>query len=205
MSEKKIDVNSETSDRKGLGGILETLLRKFKILTVLVLLSPVYFVASVCLGVSLSPGILLVRTTSSLVEGAPLWLELPAIGTAIAMGYFLYGITLIFMVALVNLPIKPLVKPFRGSWYSLQSIPWFIHNSLTYAVRYTFLEFVTPTPLNILFYRMMGMKIGKGVMINTTNITDPCMITLGDYVIVGGIDHNPFTYLHSHHPIEKNI
>jgi acetyltransferase-like isoleucine patch superfamily enzyme len=53
-------------------------------------------------------------------------------------------------------------------------------------VRFTFLEFITPSPLNILFYRMMGMKIGKGVVINSSNISDPCLITLGDYVTVGG-------------------
>ena len=32
----------------------------------------------------------------------------------------------------------------------------------------------------------MGMKIGKGVVINSTNISDPCLITLGDYVTIGG-------------------
>ena len=53
-------------------------------------------------------------------------------------------------------------------------------------VRLSFLDFVTPSPLNVLFYRMMGMKIGKGVVINTTNISDPSLITLGDYVTVGG-------------------
>jgi carbonic anhydrase/acetyltransferase-like protein (isoleucine patch superfamily) len=33
---------------------------------------------------------------------------------------------------------------------------------------------------------MMGMKVGKGTMINTTNISDPCLIEIGDYVTVGG-------------------
>ncbi len=40
--------------------------------------------------------------------------------------------------------------------------------------------------MSFLFYRMMGMKVGKGVIINTSNISDPCMITLGDHVVVGG-------------------
>ena len=53
------------------------------------------------------------------------------------------------------------VKPFRGGYFSLQSVPWYIHNALTYIVRYTFLEFVTPTPLNTLFYKMMGMELVK--------------------------------------------
>lgn len=33
---------------------------------------------------------------------------------------------------------------------------------------------------------MMGMKIGKGTMINTSNISDPCLIEIGDYVTIGG-------------------
>jgi len=109
-----------------------------------------------------------------------------AAGFGLATGYLIYGICLIFIVPAVNFinPWKP--KPFRGPWYSLPAVPWFIHNGLTYMVRYTFLEFVTPSPLNILFYRMMGMKIGKGVVINSTNISDPSLITLGDYVTVGG-------------------
>ena len=33
---------------------------------------------------------------------------------------------------------------------------------------------------------MMGMKIGKGSIINTSNISDPCLIEIGEYVTIGG-------------------
>ena len=36
---------------------------------------------------------------------------------------------------------------------------------------------------------MMGMKIGKGTIINSTNISDPCLIEIGDYVTIGGSAH----------------
>jgi acetyltransferase-like isoleucine patch superfamily enzyme len=98
----------------------------------------------------------------------------------------LYGITLIFIIPLFNFLMPFRVKPFRGNYYSITSVPWYIHNAFTYVVRYTFLEFVTPTPLNILFYKMMGMKIGKGVHINTTNISDPGLIVIEDKVTIGG-------------------
>jgi serine acetyltransferase len=32
----------------------------------------------------------------------------------------------------------------------------------------------------------MGMKIGRGVQLNTTNISDPSLIELGDKVTIGG-------------------
>jgi tetrahydrodipicolinate N-succinyltransferase len=37
-----------------------------------------------------------------------------------------------------------------------------------------------------MFYQLMGMKIGKGTMINTSNISDPCLIEIGDHVTIGG-------------------
>ncbi|MCK5104746.1 MAG: hypothetical protein KAR17_18110, partial [Cyclobacteriaceae bacterium] len=37
-----------------------------------------------------------------------------------------------------------------------------------------------------LFYKMMGMKIGKHAHINTTNISDAAMIEIGDKVTIGG-------------------
>ena len=37
-----------------------------------------------------------------------------------------------------------------------------------------------------MYLRMMGMKIGKGVVINTSNISDPCLIHLEDHVTIGG-------------------
>jgi len=126
---------------------------------------------------------------SLLSEKTSEWLHIfhyLSLGFAIVMGYFLYGITLLFVIPLFNFLMPFRVKPFRGPYYSLTSVPWYIHNAFTYVVRYTFLEFVTPTPLNVLFYKMMGMKIGKGVHINTTNISDPALIELEDKVTIGG-------------------
>ncbi|MCB0368179.1 MAG: hypothetical protein KDD45_01760, partial [Bdellovibrionales bacterium] len=104
----------------------------------------------------------------------------------LAFGYFLYGFSLIFLAPLCNFLIRGYLKAWRGPYYSLESIKWYVHNGLTYLVRFTFLEFITPTPFNILFYKMMGMKIGKGVIINSTWISDPSLIELGDKVTIGG-------------------
>jgi acetyltransferase-like isoleucine patch superfamily enzyme len=93
---------------------------------------------------------------------------------------------MIFVIPLFNFLMPFRVKPFRGSYFSLATIPWYFHNTFIYVVRYTFLEFFTPSPLNILFYKMMGMKIGKHSHINTTNISDAALIEIGDRVTIGG-------------------
>ncbi len=138
------------------------------------------------MGIALTPGISLFQTTLEYSQEFQPLIKNLFIGFSLATGFFLYGMTLIFVVPAVNklLPLK--VKPHRASWYSLSVIPWYYHNALTYLVRYTFLDLITPTPFNKLFYQMMGMKIGKGSVINTSNISDPCLIEIGDNVTIGG-------------------
>ena len=183
---KKVDVLSTTSGLPGLAGHFETFLRRFRNLSFSLCLSPIIVLGGLCIGVSLVPGIYLYRFVDSWTQTWPQFLHIVALGCGLAFAFLAYGLTIIFVVPLVNFLMPFKVKPWRGSWFSIQTIPWYIHNALTYIVRYTFLDFITPTPLNVLFYRLMGMKIGKGVIINTSNISDPCLITLGDYVTIGG-------------------
>ncbi len=183
---KILDVNAVQSDRRGWSGILETVMRKFRNISFFLVLIPIAFLYIFCVGVALIPGVTLYKFVGELTaQSTPLWQNV-GVAMSVSAAFFLYGLSIIFVVPAVNklLPLK--VKPHRATWYSLSVVPWYYHNALTYLVRYTFLEFITPTPLNKFFYQMMGMKIGKGTIINTTNISDPCLIEIGDYVTIGG-------------------
>lgn len=180
------DVHATTSKAPGIRGFAETLLRRFRNVSFAVLLSPVALICCFCLGVAAAPGVFIFQTLDEWTRSWPMIFHYAALGFGLAAGFLTYGVTLIFVVPIVNFLMPFRVKRFRGPWYSLPAIPWFVHNALTYIVRFTFLEFLTPSPLNILFFRMMGMKIGKGVVINSSHISDPCLITLEDYVTVGG-------------------
>lgn len=186
QKKERLDVNATHSDRPGLLGVVESFARKFRTPSFIIILSPMVLLYFFCIGVSLTPGITLFGAVDVWTKDFSPLLRNLCFGFTFATGFGLYGLTLLFVVPLVNklLPLK--VRPQRSTWYSLSVVPWYYHNGLTYLVRYTFLEFVTPTPLNILFYKMMGMKVGKGCMINSTNISDPCLIELGDYVTIGG-------------------
>lgn len=179
----------QDSNKKHLFGVLESILRKIRPITFLVFYLFVAAVCSFCLGTALGVGWQVFSFISSLSSSGSWqwWFK----GLGLALGFISYGYSLIIIVPLVNraLFLPSLVKPFRGNTYSLESMPWFLHNALLYIVRYTFLEFLTPSPFNVLFYKAMGMKIGKGVILNTTNISDACLITLGDYVTIGGSAH----------------
>lgn len=183
---KMEDIHSTKSKRKGFAGLFETFARNFKTLGFSLILLPAFLGLIIPMGLSLAPGIALFEWVYHSTQDSSLFLRAFALGSSLATGYFLYGIILIFILPILNLPLIPLVRRQRSTWYSVSVIPWYYHNALTYLARYTFLEFITPTPLNVLFYKMMGMKIGKGSMINTTNISDPCLIEIGEYVTIGG-------------------
>lgn len=179
-------INDQKSNKAGAVGHLETLLRRFKNLTFVVALFPIAMLFIFCLAVSIYPGTFLVMEAWHLSDGFPLYLRTVFVSTAFAAGVILFILALILIVPLVNIPIKPFVKAYRGAWFSLESIPWFYHNALTYLVRYTVLNLITPSPLSIYFFKAMGMKIGKNVVLNTGNISDPCLIELDDYATIGG-------------------
>lgn len=186
VKKKKDLVNETTSDLPGLRGLSETFLRKFRNISFILGLVPIGVLYLVCLGVSLSPGIYIFGWASEYVAGLSLWQQSIAYGFAIAAGYIAYIFCLILVVPLVNFLMPFRLKPARGNWYSLHSIPWYYHNALVQLVRYTVLDLVTPTPINMMFFRMMGMKMGKGCIVNTSNISDPALIELGDFVTIGG-------------------
>lgn len=185
--ERTLDINSADSTKKGFLGLFENFFRKFKTACFTLVLAPIAVLYVFCLAVALTPGILIFKYVSSIsFLHEQVLLSAFSYGAALGAGVVCFILSLIFVVPFVNLPIRPFVRPYRGPWFSLESLAWYYHNALTYLVRYTILEFLTPSPLNVLFFRMMGMKIGKGVMINTSNISDPCLIVMEDYVTIGG-------------------
>ena len=188
-SEVKEDVDTTTSDRRGFAGILESALRRFRVGSYIIALIPLYLIGILAMGISATPGVFFFNFIVESANGLPKLFYYGATACALVTSYFIYGFTLIFIIPLFNFLMPFRVKPFRGGYYSLNSVPWYFHNAFTYIVRYTFLEFVTPTPISVLFYRMMGMKVGKGSHINTTNISDPALIEIEDKVTIGGSVH----------------
>ncbi len=183
---KKVDVLTGKSEHGGLKGLFESFLRTFRDISYSLMLMPITLLCCFAMGISLVPAIYLFGWVKVVTNDWNQFFHIAALGCSISIGYVLYGITLVFVIPAINFVLPLRLKAWRGISHSIYTIPWFYHNGLTYIVRYTFLDMITPTPLNILFYKMMGMKIGKGTIINTTNISDPCMITLGDHVTIGG-------------------
>jgi hypothetical protein len=190
MSQRMNPFNEKTSYRRGILGFFESTLRKAKGISFLIFFGIMAGIGLFCIGLALGVSTLVY---SELAPGFSHNIVLRSFETGLTLSlcFFCYGVSLIFIAPALNfmLRLNKLIKPGRGSAYSLETMPWYLHNALIYIVRYSFIEFLTPSPLNVLFYKMMGMKIGKGVIINTSNISDACLIELGDYVTLGGSAH----------------
>lgn len=167
-------------------GQVETVFRQFRNLAHIGMMVPLYAFGCALIGISATPGALMWYWAFQISsDWALVWRTLWLSGMG-AWGYISYGFCMILVVPLANFLMRTRLHAWRGPYYSLATIPWYIHNGSTYLVRYTFLEFITPTPFNLMFYRLMGMKIGRGTVINSSHISDPSLIELGEKVTIGG-------------------
>jgi hypothetical protein len=145
-----------------------------------------YFVAATALALAALPAVSLLLFVNERTAAAAFWVRVSACSAAVGFGFFLSGLTLLTIVPVYNLLLPTRIRPFRGGYFTIAALPWYIHNALLYLVRYTFLPFVTFTPFGIWFLRAMGMKIGRRATINTEYISDACLITIGDDAVIGG-------------------
>ena len=164
----------------------DRLLRRFARISYFAAVLLLYAVASTALGVALAPALWCFEHLAAWSGSLPGPLHWFALGTSAALCFFIAGLTLLIVVPIYNWILPTRVTPFKGGYYSLYAVPWFLHNGLFYLVRYTFLPFATLTPFGIWFLKAMGMKIGRHAFVNTEYISDPQLLTLGDDAALGG-------------------
>lgn len=174
------------SDKKGFAGFWETLMRQFKTVMHIVMVVPLYGLASLILGISVMPGILLVRWAYHWSSSFSELVSAFTLGAAIVASFFVCGFTAMIILPILNKILVGRLKEWKGPYYSLEAIKWYIHNGILYMLRYSFLEFVTPSPFSLWFYKAMGMTVGSGSVINSTHISDPSLLYLGNKVTIGG-------------------
>lgn len=157
------------------------------------ILTPVQVVASVALfaeaailmGLAAYPGIRLVEWTLGLPLGPGA--RLPVLGITLAAGYFLFGLSLMALLPLARwitfCPGTPVGSYDYLSWPGWR---WASYNALTLFLRFAFVNWVRLTPFLPLYHRLMGMRIGARVQINTAVVADQNLISIGDDTVIGG-------------------
>jgi acetyltransferase-like isoleucine patch superfamily enzyme len=166
--------------------LADRLIRTFRFPAYLLVVTALYGLGSLALGLALAPALwVLFRLGSAALALSP-WLRWPALGVTAGLSFFLFGFTLLAVVPVFDRLLPTRVQPYRGSYFTFAVLPWFVHNGLFYLARFTFLPFVTLTPFGLWFLKAMGMRIGQRAFINTEYISDPRLLTLGDDVALGG-------------------
>ena len=165
---------------------LDRFIRRFNYPAYALAMLALYSLGATALGLALAPGLWLFERVTALAASLPAWLAWPARGIGLAFAFFVSGFSLLAVVPVYNALLPTRVRPFKGGYFTLAALPWYLHNGLFYLVRYTFLPFVTLSPFGVWFLRGMGMRIGRRSFINTERISDPRLITLGDDVALGG-------------------
>lgn len=145
-----------------------------------------YFLGAVVVGVALTPSLLLFfkifNATVGMNDG---WRAL-SFGLGIAVGYFIFGITLLLLVGLLNIVLNLRLKEGGFGFKDGELLKWFFLNALVQGVKAFFMDFMLLTPFASLFYRMMGARLGRNVQLNSKNVADISLLEIGDNSVIGG-------------------
>lgn len=107
------------------------------------------------------------------------------LGLSLGLAYLIFGFSLIAVTVIIT-RILPRMKPGEYNFASPQGAQWFFTGALSFLVSKFFLDFLLLTGVNIIYFRLMGAKIGKNCQINTKEISDFHLIHIGDNTMIGG-------------------
>ncbi len=151
---------------------------------------PNFILISIILALALFPPILVMRWAFTAYDGlTPHWtLDILVLSFMFALSYCLFGICLIVVSASFkrSLDLFGGVKEGEYPYYSFFAGHWSLVNGVVILNRIFISEVTRTTFLLEVFYRIMGMKIGRRVILNSTFIYDPDLVELGDDVTIGG-------------------
>jgi acetyltransferase-like isoleucine patch superfamily enzyme len=170
-------------------GPVDRFIRRFGPAAHLLAVLALYALAATALGIALAAGATFLEAWQGWTGSATGPWRRVLDGTGYGLAFFVAGFALLVVVPVYNRLLPTRMAAYRGGYFTIASLPWCLHNGLFYLVRYTFLPFVTLTPFGPWFLRAMGMRIGRHAFVNTELISDPCLIRLGDDVVVGGAVH----------------
>jgi len=101
-------------------------------------------------------------------------------------GYFLSGMMLMMLVSLVRVTFRLKLQEGEFNVGSSEIFKWVFVNAFFMVVKVVFLDLILLTPYCALFYRLMGAKIGRNVLINSKNVGDLSLLEIGDNSAIGG-------------------
>jgi len=130
-------------------------------------------------GLALLPAVLFVKLFWR--PAAPLLLAF-----ALGIGYLIFGLAYLVLVIVMRHLIRFRSREGDYPFISSYAIRWAFLGSLVGLAKILILDHIKGMPVLNAFFRMMGARIGRNVLINTSNIFDFDLIEIGDDAFIGG-------------------
>ena len=130
-------------------------------------------------GAALLPAILFVKLFW--YSGSPLLLAF-----AFGIGYLIFGLSYLALVVLIRQILLFRSREGDYPFVSAYAIRWAFLGSLTGLAKILILNHIKGMPILNAFYRVMGARIGRNVLINSSNLFDFDLIEIGDNAFIGG-------------------
>lgn len=144
------------------------------------LLALVYLVFQfLVVGVALLPAVLFIRQ---------FWVlgSLPLLALSFGVGYLIFGLAYLVLVIVVKWLVLFRVREGEHPFVSAYAIRWAFVGSLVNLAKILILQHLLGMPILATFYRLMGMRIGRNVVLNSCNLADFDLVEIGDDSFVGG-------------------
>jgi len=158
----------------------------FATITQLLCTTCLYAVGILAMGSALCPGILFMHYAWVHTAAYSIILRVWLLGVSLVLSYFIYGFSLICILGLIRFIFRLNLHEGEYRIASFGIYRWMFINGLYMVAAITFMDFIMLTPFSILFFRLMGAKVGKNVQINSKKCFDLSLIEIGDNVVIGG-------------------
>lgn len=145
-----------------------------------------YAFYAVVLGVSLAVPIDLAFRFVPRVWHGPSAISLLGASIIMSASVFVWFIWAAFVFALVIRIFCKSLKPGRYPAYSLTTLRWTIGSGVYMLATKTFLPFIQMSPFILMFFRIIGARIGKDVWMNTYHLNDAYLMDIEDGAVLGG-------------------
>ncbi len=131
------------------------------------------------LGVALLPAVLFVKLFWD--QGSLAWLAL-----AFGVGYLIFGLTFLLLIVHIRHGLAFRNREGEYPFISFYAVRWAFLGSLVGLAKILILSHLKGMPILNAFYRAMGARIGRNVIINSCNLSELDLLTIGDDSFIGG-------------------
>jgi hypothetical protein len=108
------------------------------------------------------------------------------VSVSLIAAFFVYGFSLILILGLFRIIFRLNLKEGEHRVASLGIYRWMFINGMYMIASITFMDFIMLSSFSVLFFRLMGAKVGKNVQINSKKCFDLSLLEIGDNVVIGG-------------------